>query len=101
MIYSCPKDFKNGKYFFNKYGVMDLLILVPGVIVGTLIAIASISMMSDESFNYCMVLFMPMPMFHNLFQRVIVEIDYHLRQKSYPWCGINYNNYEEKDDAEN
>ena len=47
------------------------------------------------------VLFMPMPMFHNLFQRVIVEIDYHLRQKSYPWCGINYNNYEEKDDAEN
>ena len=115
MIYSCPNDFKNGKYFFNKYGVMDLLILVPGVIVGTLIAIASISMMSDESFNYCMVLFivgliidclnfvlfMPMPMFHNLFQRVIVEIDYHLRQKSYPWCGINYNNYEEKDDAEN
>ena len=51
MIYSCPKDFKNGKYFFNKYGVMDLLILVPGVIVGTLIAIASISMMSDESFR--------------------------------------------------
>ena len=115
MIYSCPKDFKNGKYFFNKYGVMDLLILVPGVIVGTLIAIASISMMSDESFNYCMVLFivgliidclnfvlfMPMPMFHNLFQRVIVEIDYHLRQKSYPLCGINYNTYEEKDDAEN
>ena len=43
MIYSCPKDFKNGKYFFNKDGVMDLLILVPGVIVGTLIAIASIS----------------------------------------------------------
>lgn len=89
MIYSCPKDFKNGKYFFNKYGVMDLLILVPGVIVGLII----------DCLNF--VLFMPMPMFHNLFQRVIVEIDYHLRQKSYPWCGINYNNYEEKDDAEN
>ena len=72
MIYSCPKDFKNGKYFFNKYGILDLLILVPGVIIGTLISIASISM-----------------------------IDYHLRQKSYPWCGINYNNYEEKDDVEN
>ena len=103
MIYSCPKDFKNGKYFFNKYGILDLL------------SIASISMMSDESFDYCMVLFivgliidclnfvlfMPMPMFHNLFQRLVVEIDYHLRQKSYPWCGINYNNYEEKDDVEN
>lgn len=115
MIYSCPKDFKNGKYFFNKYGILDLLILVPGVIIGTLISIASISMMSDESFDYCMVLFivgliidclnfvlfMPMSMFHNLFQRLVVEIDYHLRQKSYPWCGINYNNYEEKDDVEN
>lgn len=115
MIYSCPKDFKNGKYFFNKYGILDLLILVPGVIIGTLISIASISMMSDESFDYCMVLFivgliidclnfvlfMPMPMFHSLFQRLVVEIDYHLRQKSYPWCGINYNNYEEKDDVEN
>ena len=89
MMYSCPKDFKNGKYFFNKYGVMDLLILVPGVIVGLII----------DCLNF--VLFMPMTMFHNLFQRVIVEIDYHLRQKSYPWCGINYNNYEEKDDAEN
>ena len=55
MIYSCPKDFKNGKYFFNKYGILDLLILVPGVIIGTLISIASISMMSDESFDYCMV----------------------------------------------
>lgn len=44
MIYSCPKDFKNGKYFFNKYGILDLLILVPGVIIGTLISIASISM---------------------------------------------------------
>lgn len=96
MIYSCPKDFKNGKYFFNKYGILDLLILVPGVIIGTLISIASISMMSDESFDYCMVLFivgliidclnfvlfMPMPMFHNLFQRLVVEIDYHLRQKT-------------------
>ena len=88
MIYSCPKDFKNGKYFFNKYGILDLLILVPGVIIGTLISIASISMMSDESFDYCMVLFivgliidclnfvlfMPMPMFHNLFQRLVVEL---------------------------
>lgn len=25
MIYSCPKDFKNGKYFFNKYGILDQL----------------------------------------------------------------------------
>ena len=89
MIYSCPKDFKNGKYFFNKYGVMDLLILVPGVIVGLII----------DGLNF--VSFMPLPMFHNLFQRLVVEIDYHLRQKSYPWCGINYNNYEEKDDVEN
>ena len=58
MIYSCPKDFKNGKYFFNKYGVLDLLILVPGVIIGTLISIASISMMSDELITvwFCLLL---------------------------------------------
>lgn len=109
MKYYCPKDFKNGKYYFNKYDIRDLLILVPVVVIGTLLGIVSISNMAEGNFNLSMIglvlgisivcftfiLLMPFKMFHNILQRLIVELHFMNKQKEFLWYGVDFNNYEE------
>jgi len=110
MTFYCPRDFKNGKYYFNKYDTFDLLILIPLIILGTLLSVVSLSFMSDGNFTVSMIglsigllivgitliLFMPYKIYHNILNRLVVEIRFQLRQKDYFWYGYNFNNYEDE-----
>lgn len=109
MIFYCPRDYKNGKYYFNKYDAIDLIIMVPSIVVGTVISILSLTSMSNGNFILSMsglscgilingvtlILFMPYRIYHNILNRVIVEIKYQIKQKDFLWYGYDFNNYEE------
>lgn len=108
MTFYCPRDFKNGKYYFNKYDTFDLLIMIPLIILGTLLSVVSLSFMSDGNFTVSMIglsiglliagitliLFMPYKIYHNILNRLLVEINFQIKQKEYLWYGYDFNNYE-------
>lgn len=109
MIFYCPRDFKNGKYYFNKYDTLDLMVMIPLTVVGTLLSVFSLSFMSDGNFTVAMIglsagliivgttliLFLPYKMYHNILNRLLVEIHFQIKQKEFLWYGYDFNNYEE------
>ena len=85
MQFYCPRDYKNGKYYFNKYDAFDLMIIsVIGLTLGLLIV------------GTTLILFMPYKIYHNILNRLIVEIRFQLRQKDFLWYGYDFNNYEDE-----
>lgn len=110
MQFYCPRDYKNGKYYFNKYDAFDLMVMVPLVAIGTFLSVISLSMMSQGNFTFSvigltlgllivgttLILFMPYKIYHNILNRLLVEIRFQLRQKDFLWYGYDFNNYEDE-----
>lgn len=109
MMFYCPRDYKNGKYYFNKYDATDLMIMIPMIVFGTFLSVISLSFMTQGNFALSMlglsfgiltmgltlILFMPYKIYHNILNRLLVEINFQLKQKDFLWYGYDFNNYEE------
>ena len=109
ITFICLRYFKNRIYYFNKYDTFDLLIMIPLIIIRTLLSVVSLSFMSDGNFTLSMIglsvgllvvgitliLFMPYRIYHNIMNRLLVEIHFQLKQKEYMWYGYDFNNYED------
>ena len=71
--------------------------MIPLIIIGTLLSVVSLSFMSDGNFTLSMIglsvgllvvgitliLFMPYRIYHNIMNRLLVEIHFQLKQKEY------------------
>ena len=99
MTFYCPRDYKNGKYYF----------MIPMIVFGTFLSVISLSFMTQGNFALSMlglsfgiltigitlILFMPYKIYHNILNRLLVEINFQLKQKDFLWYGYDFNNYEE------
>ena len=109
-FYVIPENFKNGNYIFNRYKVIDLIILCGCSSVGVFLIIAILFLASTLS-NIVMgvggVLFgllivsigllftMNVPYYHNVLGKIRCIIRFHMKQKKYKWKGVDYKVYEE------
>ena len=90
----CPRDYKNGKYYFNKYDAFDLMVMVPLVAISAFLSVIGL-ILGLLIVGTTLILFMPYKIYHNILNRLLVEIRFQLRQKDFLWYGYNFNNYED------
>ena len=86
MTFYCPRDLKNGKYYFNKYYATNRIIMIPMIVIGTFLSVISISFMTQGNFALSMlglsfgiltvgiilILFMPYKLYHNILNRLLI-----------------------------
>lgn len=113
MLLTIPDDFKSGRYYFNKYRKIDLIILISGIVIGITIflismfialAIKSLAIMllglsiSAISISTVFLLTMNITHYHNVLEKIICMIHYSKSKKKYIWRGVIYDN--QKNDEE-
>lgn len=105
MHFICPKDFKNGKYYFSKYRTIDLFILIGGCIIGFFIGYFLIQIgLSIHSSKIAIlaviiasiivlistILVIKISYYHNILEWSFVAFEYLTRVKQYRWKGLYY-----------
>lgn len=113
MEFFSPKGFKNGAYYFNKYDMRDLLILIPTCVSALIVFIFGVFMMSvTENFIYLIValivaflmvstaiiLTIPIDIYHNFLGKILSYINFKTKQKKFIWRGYDYDNYSEDEE---
>lgn len=108
-FYIIPENFKNGNYIFNRYKVIDLIILCGCSSVGVFIIISVLflaSSLRNVILGVCGVLFglfiismgllftLNVPYYHNVFGKLRCIMRFVLKTKKYKWKGVEYRNYE-------
>ena len=111
MEFYSPKNFKQGKYYFNRYNANDLLILIPAVVGGVLLILCSIyfiMLTKNKKIGIigigigagiifiAYLLTMSVPVYHNILGWINVQLHFEAKQKVYKWYGYDYMNYEEE-----
>ena len=101
----CPKDFKSGKYFFSKYRIIDLVILIGGAITGLIISLLlfqiaialksivfaiTILFLGGIMIGILFILVTKISYYHNILEWMFVLFEYLTRKKAYSWKGIIY-----------
>lgn len=110
MEFYSPKNFKQGKYYLNRYNASDLFILVPSVAVGIMLILCSIYFIvltGNKTIGIAgialgtliifiaFLLTMPVPVYHNILGWINVQLHFNAKQKVFRWYGYDYMNYEE------
>ncbi|MCD7893253.1 MAG: hypothetical protein LUG60_06055 [Erysipelotrichaceae bacterium] len=111
MRFIIPKNFKMGKYLFNKYRTTDLIILIVGCLIGMVIAVSMVMITLNTSIiifsiigiiigftiaGACIILIANTPYYFNYLEFILTVIDFYTRDRTFIWYGIDYN-YEEDD----
>lgn len=109
-FYIIPENFKNGNYIFNRYKVIDLIILCGCSSVGVFIIISVLFLASTFKnvvigvigvlaglliISLGLLLTINVSYYHNVLGKVLCIIRFMLKQKQYKWKGIDYKVYEE------
>ncbi len=110
-FYIIPKNFKSGKYLFNRYKPVDLIILCGCSSIGLFIIISMIFVASEMK-NFIIaitsiiiglliisagfLLTINIPYYHNVLGKIKCIIRFFTKTKEYKWKGVDYKAYEEK-----
>lgn len=109
--YIIPENFKKGNYIFNRFRVVDLVLLVGACVVGLITILSSLFLASDMAnpvigfvgigMGCVMILLgilltIPLPYYHNVLGKIMCILRYTAKEKTFKWKGVNYKNYEEK-----
>lgn len=104
-----PTNFKNGKYIFSKYKILDLLILILGSIAGLIFILFTISLGANVMsltiailgliigltiIGISILLTINMNYYHNFLGKLLCIIRFKTKQKIYTFKGVNYKSYE-------
>ena len=112
LSFNAPKNFKRGKYILGRYRIKDMLIIIGLLLVSVLAVIIYLN--SFASLNIILnvvivsilmipaliafVLFIPMPVYFNIFDYIGAFFYYQSKQKKWKWEGVHlYEDYEETD----
>lgn len=111
-IFSTPKNFKRGKYIFNRFRVSDAAIILVTIILSILSIILYLNLFQQQNMllNLIVVivlllpilivyiLFLPLPVYFNVLDYLKVFFAFYKKQKIWKWEGVYQ--FESKDEYE-
>lgn len=110
-FYIIPENFKKGKYLFNRYKPIDLIILCGSCVLGLFIIISMLFVASEMKniavggasialglliISAGFLLTINVPYYHNVLGKLKCIARFSSKQKKYKWKGVDYKAYEEK-----
>ncbi len=110
--FSSPKNFKRGKYIFNRYRVSDAIIILATILVSVLSIIFYLNIFQQKNLFLNLfvvlflllpifiiyILFLPMPVYFNTLDYLKAFFIFQRKQKTWKWEGIHQ--FESEDEYE-
>lgn len=111
-IFNSPKNFKRGKYIFNRYRYFDITVILSTIGISIFLLIVFLNYFSDKNIILNLLisalilspivivylLYLPMPVYFNFLDYIKAFFFYTNKQKKWKWEGIHQ--FEERTDID-